>query len=117
MDIIGIEGLKIKTIIGILAHERQVSQTLILDVRMPADAKKAAQTNDLSHSVDYAGVVERIEAFARTHEHELIESFAYDLGHKIKDEFQLAWLNLSVKKPNAIAHAQSVSVTIELNDE
>ncbi|MDO8939119.1 MAG: dihydroneopterin aldolase, partial [Methylicorpusculum sp.] len=62
MDIIFLGGLEIQTIIGIYDWERTTKQTVVLDIEMAFDIKKAAETDDISYTLDYKTVSKRVIA-------------------------------------------------------
>ena len=47
MDIVYIRDLRIETIIGIYDWEREVKQTVSLDLEMAHDIRRAAETDDI----------------------------------------------------------------------
>jgi hypothetical protein len=51
MDIIFLGGLKVDTIIGIYDWEREIKQTVILDIEMAYDIKKAAAMSNCSREI------------------------------------------------------------------
>ena len=56
MDIIFLGGLEIQTIIGIYDWERETKQTVVLDIEMAFNIQKAAETDDIQHTLDYKTV-------------------------------------------------------------
>jgi dihydroneopterin aldolase len=53
-------GLKVDTIIGIYDWEREIKQTVILDIEMAHDIKKAAATDDIEDTLDYKAVSQHV---------------------------------------------------------
>lgn len=49
MDIILVEGLKVDTVIGCFAWERQIHQPLLLDLTIYYDLSNAAVSDDLRY--------------------------------------------------------------------
>ena len=56
MDIIFLRDLKIETIVGIYDWERKIKQTVILDLEMATDVKKAASSDKIEDALDYKAV-------------------------------------------------------------
>ncbi|MEO1900062.1 MAG: FolB domain-containing protein, partial [Methylococcales bacterium] len=50
MDIIFLGALEAATIIGIYDWERETKQTIVLDIEMAFDIRKAAETEDIQHT-------------------------------------------------------------------
>jgi len=63
MDIIYLKDLRIDTIIGIYDWERRTRQTVILDIEMGADIKKAAQSDAIEDTLNYKAVAKRLFSF------------------------------------------------------
>ena len=112
MDCIFIEALKVDTIIGVYDWERTLHQSLSLDLEMSTDIRPAAASDDVSLTLDYAAISQRIQHFADEHQFALIETFAEKLIEILRDEFPITQVKLTVRKPGAVAAAQSVGLTI-----
>ena len=76
MDIVYIRDLKIDTIIGIYDWEREIKQTVSLDIEMAHDIRKAAATDDIQHTLNYKAVAERLMTFIGDSEFLLVETMA-----------------------------------------
>ncbi|MCK5717825.1 MAG: dihydroneopterin aldolase, partial [Thiomargarita sp.] len=63
MDIIYLRELKIDTVIGVFDWERQTKQTVILDLEMATDIRKAAATDQLDDTLNYKAVAKRLIDF------------------------------------------------------
>nr|WP_239032124.1 dihydroneopterin aldolase [Modicisalibacter sp. MOD 31.J] len=108
-----IEGLTVETVIGAYAWERTIRQTLELDLELATDIRPAAAGDELDRTLDYAAISERILAFAAASDFALVETFAERLATLLREEFAIAWLRLTVRKPGAVAQARAVGVSIE----
>ncbi|HSC67159.1 MAG TPA: dihydroneopterin aldolase, partial [Cellvibrio sp.] len=62
MDIVYIRDLRIDTIIGIYDWEREVRQTVSIDLEMASDIRKAAATDDIQYALNYKAVSKRLIA-------------------------------------------------------
>jgi len=113
MDIVYIRDLKIDTIIGINDWEREVRQTVSLDLEMATDIREAADSDDISQTLDYKAVAKRIIAFIEASEFLLVERMAERVSNILREEFGVAWLRLRVSKPGAVTGAADVGVVIE----
>lgn len=112
-DRIDITDLQVTTCIGIHPWERRVRQTLLLDLELPVDIRAAATSDDLSLTLDYTAVAERVRSFGAASDRLLIEKFAEDLAADLLSAFGLTWVRLSLQKPGAIANAAPVRLSIE----
>ncbi|MFM2006205.1 MAG: hypothetical protein RLZZ09_1860 [Pseudomonadota bacterium] len=113
MDIIFLRGLQIDTVIGIYDWERKIRQTVIIDLEMGTDIRKAAATDDIAHTLDYKTLSKRIIAFVEASEFLLVETLAEKISNIILDEFSVPWLRLTLNKKGAISGASDVGIQIE----
>ncbi|MCW4149433.1 dihydroneopterin aldolase [Halomonas sp. 18H] len=113
MDLVLIESLHIDTVIGVYDWERTMTQTLVLDLELGTDIRPAAAGDAIDHTLDYAAISERIGQFGETRSFALVETFAEQLAERLRDEFPIPWLRLTVRKPGAVAAASAVGVRIE----
>lgn len=117
MDTIYISALHIKTIIGVFAWERQVKQTIVLNIAIGCDIRQAANSDDISASVDYKAVIERLLSAVGDSQFNLIESLAEYIADLLLNEFQINYLKLRLAKPNILNGVGEVSIMIERNND
>ena len=113
MDIVYIRELKIDTIIGIYDWERQVKQTVSLDIEMATDIRKAALSDSIEDTLDYKAVSKRLISFISESEFQLVETMAEQCADIVLNEFSVPWLRLRLSKPGAVRGAKDVGVLIE----
>lgn len=113
MDIVFINDLRINTVIGIYEWERQVRQTISLDLEMATDIRRAAQTDDIQYALNYHAVAQRLIAFVQGSEFLLVETMAEQICQLVRDEFGVPWVKLVLRKPGAVREAQAVGLIIE----
>jgi dihydroneopterin aldolase len=113
MDIIFLGGLEIETIIGIYDWERQKKQTIVLDIEMAFDIKKAAETDDISQTLDYKAVSERVVSFVEASEFFLVEKLIEEIATILRNEFPIPWVKIVLNKRGAITRARDVGIIIE----
>ncbi|WP_110649116.1 dihydroneopterin aldolase [Salinicola peritrichatus] len=113
MDQVLIEGLTLETVIGVYDWERNVRQRLELDLELVTDIRPAAQHDDLTRTLDYAAICQRLADYADANAHGLVETFAERVAALLIDEFGVRRLRLTVRKPGAVAAARAVGVRIE----
>lgn len=113
MDKVFINDLQIDTLIGVYDWERQVRQTVSVDIVMAHDITRAAQTDDIQFALNYKAVADRLLAFVEGSEFMLIESMAEQIADIVMTEFHVPWLRLEVRKPGALREAKDVGVMIE----
>ena len=113
MDIIFLRELKVETTIGIWEWERKIRQAVIIDLEMSADIRRAAETDSIDDTLNYKGVAKRVRQFVSDSSFLLVETLAEKVAAIIRDEFDVAWVRVSVNKPGAIRGARDVGVLIE----
>ncbi|MFB9146819.1 dihydroneopterin aldolase [Halomonas alkalicola] len=113
MDLVLIESLGVDTVIGVYDWERTITQRLVLDLALATDIRPSAAADDITLTLDYAAISERIQAFAAAHDFALVETFAERLADTLREEFAIPWLRLTVRKPGAVPAAAAVGVQIE----
>ncbi|MCE9665337.1 dihydroneopterin aldolase [Halomonas sp. M5N1S17] len=113
MDRVLIESLAVETVIGVYDWERTITQRLLLDLELATDIRPAAASDDITLTLDYAAISQRIARFASDHDFALVETFSERLAATLRDEFAIPWLRLTVRKPGAVPTAAAVGVCIE----
>jgi len=113
MDKIFIHALKTEAIIGIFDWERQVKQTVIVDIEISADIRKAALSDSIDDTLNYKRVAKRVLAFVEASSFHLVETLAEHIAMLILEDFGIAWVRISLSKPGAIRNSRDVGVVLE----
>ena len=113
MDKIFIHALKTETIVGIFDWERQVKQTVVVDVEFSADIAKAARSDSIDDTLNYKGVAKRVLAFVDESSFHLVETLAEQIAMLILEEFGVSWVSITLSKPGAIRGSRDVGVMLE----
>ncbi len=113
MDIIFLRGLHIETIIGIYDWERVSKQTVILDIEMAFDIRKAAESDAIEDALDYKAVSKRLISFVEESRFFLVEKLSEEIAKILLNEFKVPWLRLSLNKKGAIRGASDVGIILE----
>ena len=83
MDIIFINDLRVDTVIGVWEWERRIRQILVMHVEMGVDISFAGETDDLSKTVDYKAVNDRVRSFTSKSEFKLVETLAEKISEML----------------------------------
>ena len=113
MDKVFIRGLKIQTTIGFYEWEKQIKQTLVIDLALAWDIKPAAANDELDKTLDYAAISVAVEKFANDNPVDLLETLAERMAAFLMADYQIPWLKLTIGKPGAVHNADTVGVEIE----
>jgi dihydroneopterin aldolase len=113
MDIVFIRDLRVDTVIGIFDWEREIRQTVVLDIEMAADVARAAATDNIEDALDYKALGKRIIGFVEESRFELVETLAERVTEIIRGEFGVPWVRLQLNKEGALRGSRDVGVVIE----
>ncbi|HCU90634.1 MAG TPA: dihydroneopterin aldolase [Gammaproteobacteria bacterium] len=113
MDIVYVHGLRLETIIGIWEWERQVKQTVLVDLDLGTDIAKSASSEAIEDTVDYKAVANRLVKLANESEFLLVEALAETISEILISEFGVEWLRVRINKQGALKGVRDVGVIIE----
>ncbi|MBI3545979.1 MAG: dihydroneopterin aldolase [Gammaproteobacteria bacterium] len=117
MDIIYLHDLKIECVIGIWEWERRIKQTVILDLDMATDIRRAAATDHIDDTLNYKAVAKRIIQFVGDSQFQLVETMAEKVAEILLAEFKLKWARVRINKRGAVRGAGDVGVIIERGEK
>ena len=113
MDIIFLNNLKIDTVIGIFDWERRIKQTVVIDLEMGADIRKAAASDHIDDTLNYKAVAKRLIQFVGDAQYQLVETLAEKIAEIILTEFDVPWVKVVLNKQGAVRGARDVGIIIE----
>ena len=113
MDTVFINGLQATSVIGCYDWERDIRQTLVIDLELKADFTRAAQTDALADALDYAAISQRVIAVCGESRFQLLEALAEHLAAIMLAEFSIQRLRMTITKPGAVTEADGVGVVID----
>ncbi len=111
-DFITLTGLRIPCVIGIFDWERKRKQDVVLDLRFPTDARRAAARDRIEDAVDYKKIAKASIAFVSESRFQLVETLAERLADHLLSRFKVPEVFLRVSKPGAVRGSQNVGVEI-----
>jgi dihydroneopterin aldolase len=113
MDKIFLSALTVECIVGIWEWERRVKQTVILDLEMATDIRRAAASDHIEDTIDYKKVAKRLLAFVGESQFNLVETLAEQIARVVVTEFAVSWVKVRLNKQGAIRGARDVGIEIE----
>jgi len=113
MDTVFVNDLRFKTIVGCWDWERQMPQTISIDLEMAWDNSRAVASGRLKDALNYKDVSSRVEQFVQESQFELVESAAEGIAGMVMEEFDVPWIRVVVRKPFAVSKSKSVGVIVE----
>ena len=100
MDIVCIEDLRVETVIGAYAWERELRQPLLLGLRLGYDNRAVTA---LSGALDYASVVQALREHVAARTDQLLETLAESCCALLVERFHPRSIELRIDKPMAAA--------------
>ena len=113
MDTIFLKDIRVQTIVGVWDWERQMPQTVSIDLELGADVQRAAETDNIESTLDYRAVAKRVSGFVAESRFQLIESMAEGIAEIVTGEFAVPWVKVTVHKLGAVRGSSDVGVIIE----
>lgn len=114
MDAITITGIRGFGFHGVFEEEKRSGQEFLVDLRIEKDLSKAGSSDALEDTVDYAAIATFTKELIESGSFDLIERLATVIAERIKAQFLIRAIEVTVHKPNApVGIAVSdISVTI-----
>jgi len=113
LDKIHLQGIRLEANIGCLDWEKQCTQPLSIDLTLFLDLNKAAQSDRLADTVNYAAVAESVRAMATSKHFELLEHLASRVIEQLWLLFPMVQsIEITVNKGAILPSVQSVSVCL-----
>lgn len=118
MDKIIIEDLKVFAHHGVFDFEKENGQNFYISTWLDINLQKASLSDDLSDTVSYADVVEKIKEYVSANTFDLIETLAEGISNLILDNFSpVKAATVEVKKPEAPIDADFKCVSVKIKRE
>ena len=110
-DVICIRDLEVFYRVGVPDEERVQPQRLLVTIEIQMDISGAVQSDNLSKTIDYFAVTQRLLEFGEGREWKLIETLASEIAACVRGEFGATGATVEVKK-FVIPEALWVSVRV-----
>lgn len=111
---IHLKGMKFYAFHGVLPQETIVGAEYTLDLRLKTDFSKAAETDDLAQTMNYASVYQSAKAEMNIPS-QLLEHVAYRIARRLFQEYPtLQETNITLFKQNPPMGADGKHVGIEI---
>lgn len=110
---IRLKDLQVQTLIGVYEWERASMRPLLLQVELQVSAPKAAGTDAVEDTVDYARIESCIVEHAAGSRYQLLEGFVTSLCQLVLVlDGRIKQVTIEADKPGILQHARSVSVSV-----
>jgi FolB domain-containing protein len=112
-DRIHIEGLRLRTVIGLNDWERETRQDVRIDITAFVDVRAAGRSDSAEHILDYKALAKEVIAYVESSEHYLVEALATAIARICVVGHGAERAVVRVDKPGALRFADTVAVEIE----
>ncbi len=115
IDKIYVNGMEFYGYHGVLAEETKLGQRFRVDLTVELDLSKAGETDDLTHTVNYAMLYNRCKEIVEGQPFKLIEAVAENIAKEILSTFkavQTCTVKLIKPDPPIRGHYKDVAVEI-----
>lgn len=96
--IIKIEDLEVYYRVGVPDSERERAQRLLVCIEMEYPFAQACESDEISKTIDYQLVVDRLIQFGNGKSWHLLEKLAFDIAEMILNDFDVKEVTVEVKK-------------------
>ena len=113
MDIIYLHDLAIDCVIGAWDWEREITQTVYVDLDMAWDISKAGDSDELEDTLSYKDISIAVSELVVDRKFKLVEAMAVEIAALLQVRFDIPWCRVKINKRGAVSSAQDVGVIIE----
>jgi len=99
---------------GVDELEQNRGGTFEVDLEMKTVLAKASHTDSLKDTIDYSAVYNTVHDCLTSTKHYLLESLAGHVANTILAEFDVSWVKVNVRKPQAPVKGVLESVEVEI---
>lgn len=117
MDCIEILGLRVMTVVGVLPHERQQAQPVLVDLALELDLRDAGCSDSLAATVDYAALSQAVAACARSGRDVLLERLAERIADVALASERVAAVEVRVSKLRPALPEDLASTAVRIRRE
>lgn len=101
LDQIELTGLTVFGRHGVYDHERENGQEFTVDLRLSLSLEQAAATDDVSDTVHYGELAEKVAAVVAGEPVDLIETLASRIADVALGDLRVQFVTVTVHKPHA----------------
>lgn len=114
MDRIFLNGLSFYGYHGVFEAEARLGQRFIVDLELALDLSRAAQSDRLEDTVNYADIFEEVRRIVEEERYQLIEALAGRIADRLLAGFPMDEVKVTVTKPHPPIRGHYDSVAVQL---
>lgn len=115
LDRIRLSGITLYGTHGVTPAEREVGRPFEIELELALDLSAAAESDDLTATVDYAAVCEVVREVHEAGPYHLLEALAGRIAKRILSEFAVSEVTVRARKPHppvgSVVGAAEVEIT------
>lgn len=104
-DIVLIENIETKAVIGAYESEQHAPQPLILDLELTTDFSKAFTSDDLEDALNYDAITKTVRSFCEQSHYQLLEAMACGILREVMSNYAVDKVGIKIRKPKALKNA------------
>ena len=113
MDTVFIRELRLDAWVGLYRREKVAPQTIELDIEIGIPGDAVFATGRVADTIDYAVVIEHIQALVAKEHVGLVETLADRIANMIIADFRAPRVRVCIAKLGAVRNAKHVGVCVE----
>ncbi len=113
MDVIEIDNLRLRCVIGFSPHERRDRQDVVISLRLGCDMRPAALSDDPDDALNYRSLTKDVIRLVEGSSWQLLETLASAIARVCVVDHDAQWVQVRAHKPGALRFSDSVGVCIE----
>lgn len=116
-EILRLQNMRFHAYHGVLPKEKSLGQRFEVDLEVAAGLRKAAQTDRIEDTIDYAQLFNLVKEAVTEERFNLIETLAERIAEKVAQRFPVSELTVRVRKPNPPLDGNFDYVEVEIHRE
>lgn len=114
-DTVELRGIRVLAHCGVTLEERDVRQTIEIDLDLEADQYQAGQSDDLCDAIDYEPLCNAIEEIAETRSFALIEKMAQTIVDEILEQDErIDAVTITLRKIVPPVHVEIATAAVKI---
>jgi FolB domain-containing protein len=116
-DLIEIDALRLRCVIGCSEQERRDRSDVVIDLRVGLDARAVAAADDVGCGWNYRTAVKAVIGMVEASSYRTVEALATAVARTLVTDHGALHARVRVRKPGALRFADSAGIVIERTPE
>ena len=115
--VVGLEGYRVRCIIGVHDAERQQEREIFVDLKVVCDWSACVRSDLVQDAIDYEDLARICSELARERNFRLLESYAHEVLSRLADLYPLFSASIRIRKPGALSDLEASFVELSFSRE